>query len=280
MIAHESGTGRPLILIHGFGVDHRILLPLDPIVAASGWRRIYVDLPWVTPVANHPPSSTQEVADALLAELQGHLGDEPFAILGNSFGGMLARYIAHEGGSQVLGLATVAGAFVADAAERTLPDHRVIVADADIVHRAESSAPDYLEIAVTQTDETLRAFEELILPGVQRADLRVMAKIAASYALDHEPEEAHPEPFDRPSLHIFGRQDQVTGYEDGLALRDHYSRGTFVVVDAAGHNVHLERPDLVGPLITDWLGRIDVECGGVPTPPSAHPQLTAPTTPR
>lgn len=259
MIAHEAGTGRPLILLHGFGVDHQILLPLDPAIAASSWRRIYIDLPWVRPVSDKPPSSTQEVADALVEEIRGHLGDEPFAVLGNSFGGMLARYAAHVMGEQVLGIATLAGAFVADAASRVLPLHQVIVADPDIVRRAERSATDYTELAVIQSAETLRAFEELVLPGLQRASKRVLAKIAASYALDREPEEAHPEPFDRPSLHIFGRQDQVTGFEDGLALRNHYSRGTFAVVDAAGHNAHLERPELVGALLTDWLARIDAD---------------------
>lgn len=82
---------------------------------------------------------------------------------------------------------------------------------------------------------------------------------AANYALDAVPEECHPEPFTAPALHLFGRQDDVVGYEDGLALRDHYPRGSFVVLDAAGHNVHLEQPDITAALVRDWLARIDRE---------------------
>lgn len=42
----RRGSGAPLILVHGMGVDHRLLLPLDAALeAAGGWERIYVDLP-------------------------------------------------------------------------------------------------------------------------------------------------------------------------------------------------------------------------------------------
>lgn len=257
MIIHEAGSGRPLVLVHGFGVDHRVVLPLDTVVDAAGWRRVYIDLPWVPPVAPDAADSTQKIADALLAELRSHLGDEPFAILGNSFGGMLARYVAHEMRAQILGLATLVGAFVPDAADRTLPDRTVLLESEQARDAAGAAAADYADIAVLQTVESARAFADLIAPAARAADVRLLARIASAYALDREPEVAHPEPFDLPSLHIFGRQDQVTGSEDGLALRAHYSRGTLAVLDAGGHNVHLERPALVEALVTDWLARIN-----------------------
>lgn len=62
-------------------------------------------------------------------------------------------------------------------------------------------------------------------------------------------------PLEAPSLHLFGRQDHMTGYEDGWRLRDHYVRGTYAVLDAAGHNAHLERPELTAALVKDWLAR-------------------------
>ncbi len=58
---------------------------------------------------------------------------------------------------------------------------------------------------------------------------------------------------------VIGNQDDVVGYEDGLALRAHDPRGSFVVVDGAGHNVHLERPELTGAAVRDWLDRMDGE---------------------
>ncbi len=136
MIALETGAGRPLIALHGFGVDHRIMLPLEQMTSGMPWRRIYIDLPW-TPAATATASSAREVAAGVLAEIDEHLKGEPFAVIGN--------------------------------------------------------------------------------------------------------------------------QDDVVGYEDGLALRAHDPRGSFVVVDGAGHNVHLERPELTGAAVRDWLDRMDGE---------------------
>lgn len=256
MIARVSGTGMPLVAIHGFGVDHRIMLPLEEMDGVTGWRRIYVDLPWVEGAEPGDAASTQEVADGVLAEIRELLGDEPFAVIGNSFGGMIARYLAHELRDQVLGLATLAGAVESVHSRRILPSREVILTDKSVLEAAGEARDDFEEMSVVQTAANLATFVGSVLPGLRGANQAVMDEIASNYALQVEPEDAHPEPFRAPSLHIFGRQDHVVGYEDGWKLREHYVRGTYVVLDAAGHNVHLEQPEITAALVRDWLGRM------------------------
>ncbi|MCC3273344.1 alpha/beta hydrolase [Arthrobacter zhangbolii] len=260
MIAHEVGQGRPLVLVHGFELDHRSMLPLDASLAEGPWRRIYLDLPWTAQAVPGSVASAQEVADGVVNELRQLLGEEPFAIIGHSFGGMIARHVAHTMRSQVLGLATLGAVFTADHNERVLPAPAVIRADLP----EQVVDGDFLGIAVIQTPDTLAAFNEFVLPGLRGTDPQVTERIAADYALQREPEQAYPEPFEAPSLHIFGRQDHVTGYEDGLALRDHYVRGTFAVLDAAGHHLYMERPAVVSALVNDWLASIAAPSPALP----------------
>ena len=176
-------------------------------------------------------------------------------MIGNSYGGMIARYIAHEARNQVLGLATLAGVYEPIHQARCLPHRQIVHQDPSVLAAAGWGRNAYEDVAVIQTESTLDAFTRNVLPGLRGANQAVLERVADEYALAIEPEVAHPEPFEGPSLHLFGRQDHVTGYEDGWKLREHYVRGTYAVLDAAGHNAHLERPDLTAALVIDWLVR-------------------------
>ena len=256
MIAAEHGSGIPLIAVHGFGVDHRILLPLEGWVADHPWRRVYLDLPWAEGAADRGLGTPREVADAVRDEVEAIAAGGPFAIVGNSFGAMVARHVAHALRSQCLGLATLAGVFELDHAKRRLPPRDVVVADESVLDRAGSWRVDFAEMAVLQTADALAAFERFVLPGLRGSDPGVLERISSSYSAGYHPESSEGA-FTAPSLHVFGRQDHVVGFEDGLGVADHYVRGTFVVLDGAGHNLHLERPDAVAPLVRDWLLRAE-----------------------
>jgi len=248
----ERGTGTPVVLLHGFGVDHHILLPLDHTFA--GWRRLYVDLPGSgrTPIGD--VASTQDVVRVVTDEIKRRVGDRPFAIVGNSFGGIVARHVAHELREQVIGLAILAGVFIAEHGRRTVPPKTVLVTDPTT-----TGGEDYAELAVVQSEANARAFIDHVQPGLRAADSEGLARVAARYSLDREPEDVWPEPFDRPCLVVTGRQDHVVGYSDAWAQLEHYPRATFVTLDAAGHNVHLDRPSVVDALLADWLERVTAD---------------------
>src|SRR5690242_18334761 len=64
------GSGRPMIMIHGFVVDSRSLMgSMEPIFARkAGWRRIYFDMPGMgkTP-ASEAIASSDEMLDLVLS---------------------------------------------------------------------------------------------------------------------------------------------------------------------------------------------------------------------
>ncbi|GAA1316551.1 alpha/beta fold hydrolase [Leucobacter albus] len=255
MIAQTYGDGVPLIAVHGFGVDHRIMLPLEDMAPDDGWRRVYLDLPWAEGASDTGAATPREVADAVLAEVREIAGGGPFAIIGNSFGAMVARHVAHELAAQCVGLATLAGAFELDRDKRSLPPREVVRHDEAVLELAGDARTEYAEMAVVHTERTLRGFERFVLPGIRGSNLRVLARLNATYTDAYSPERGAAGPFASPALHVFGRQDHVVGFADAFAFTGHYPRGAFVVLDGAGHNLHLEQPDTVGALVRDWLGR-------------------------
>lgn len=280
----ERGSGIPLVLLHGFGVDHRLLLPLDPVIESAGaWRRIHVDLPGHGGSPAGDVSSAEDVVAAVEAEIRDRLGAEPFAILGNSFGGMIARRVAHDLRDQVLGLGAIAAVFVAAHADRDVPAPVLLSEDAAVLESLGEVADAYAELAVVHTADNARAFVEQVRPGLISADQEAMERISRSYALDVEPEDTSPEPFTRPSLFVTGRQDHVVGYRDAWARVEHYPRATFVVLDGAGHNLQIDQPTLTAALVADWLVRVAAQTSNSPgarlrTTQSSLPSGSASTT--
>ncbi|MFW0183093.1 alpha/beta fold hydrolase [Rothia sp. CCM 9417] len=259
MISKDTGTGTPIIFIHGFGVNSLILQSLEETIDFSGWRRIYIDLPWTRQGLDPSVKSSNEILHTVEQEVLDYLDQEPFALVGNSFGAMIARSMAHRQRGRVLGLATLAGVFEPQAQRRTVPQKSVVFEDAEFISALGEHKGEFTDISVIQDKPNYQRFLEYVIPGLLEADAGIMEQISAQYAVTPVPEEVASEPFGAPALHLFGRQDHIVGYRDGLTWLDHYSRGTYLVLDMAGHNLHLEQPHLVKAVFEDWLLRMKLE---------------------
>ena len=263
MLALRKGQGRPLVLLHGAGVDHRILTSLEEVFRRDPaleprWERLYLDLPGsgCTPAPSAVDGSSA-VVDEVLAWIDEELGDRPFALVGNSWGGLLARSVTAQRSEQVLGLCLLAPVAVADHAARTLPPRTVLATDQALLDGLDPrDREDYEEMAVVQSAADWKRFRDHVLPGLRASDDAVTARIAQRYELRQSPEGGTS--YAGPTLIVTGRQDHVVGYADTYALLPHYPRATFVTLDATGHNVHLEQPAVVGALFADWLDRLAV----------------------
>lgn len=254
----EQGSGTPILIIHGFCVDHRLLLGLDPALAAQGqWRRVYIDLPGMGMSSAGPEiDSADAVAKAVVAFVRRTFGSERFAVLGNSFGGMIARHIAAEFGDQVLGVALLCPVAVAEHGSRTLPSQTVLQKDTDLLESLVSEdRADYEAMAVVQSSENWALFRDFALPGLRAFDQAVTERISGNYTLAVEPEARAPK-FQGPSVFIMGRQDHVVGFQDQIAISGHYLQSTIAVLDRAGHNAHLDQPEITRALLQEWLVRI------------------------
>lgn len=253
----RRGSGMPLVVVHGNGVDHRLLLPLDECFADDAWERIYLDLPGFGRTPSLPGSSgLPELAEWLVSTIRELVGTRPFALLANSLGGLLARHVAARLGDQVVGLALIAPVVDPDQTRRTLPDLSVVERDDALLASLDADdREEFTGIAARQTAASWEAFRDYALPGIRATDLKVMSQLSARYFLDVEAEAASV-PFAGPAVIVTGRQDHVVGYVDQFNLLEHYGAATYAVLDGAGHNVHLEQPAAVAQLLRDWSRRV------------------------
>ncbi|MGT2845822.1 alpha/beta fold hydrolase [Streptococcus massiliensis] len=82
-------------------------------------------------------------------------------------------------------------------------------------------------------------------------------KLQSQYALSLDVDEKIKEiGYDKPSLFLAGRQDQVVGFEQLAALLRNYPRASLAVLDIAGHNLQIDQEDLFATLAEEWLERV------------------------
>ena len=103
------GDGVPVLALHGWTPDHRLMTGcLEPIFAElPGYRRLYPDLPGMGESPAGDIDSSDGILAAVRAFIDEQIGTEPFIVIGESYGGYLARGLVAERPEQILGLGLV-----------------------------------------------------------------------------------------------------------------------------------------------------------------------------
>ncbi|QWF81726.1 alpha/beta fold hydrolase [Amycolatopsis sp. CA-230715] len=270
----EFGAGVPVLGLHGWLADHRLLTGcLEPVFAArSGYRRLYPDLPGM---GGSPCGSVRDSAGmvaAVSAFVDARLGSARFLLIGQSYGGYLARELVRQRPDQVLGMALLCPMGTElEPARRTVPPRAVLRRDPALVAALE---PAFTDVAVVQSAATLARFRAEVASGQAIADRAALASVRENWALAVPPETGAP--YERPVLVLTGRQDSSTGYAEQYALLGHYPRASYAVLDRAGHNLQFEQAVLFETLVDEWLDRVEEEreraCRSSPSrcSPAAH----------
>lgn len=259
--AHEVvlGEGLAVFMVHGMGVDHRSLMVCEPAWEGLPLRRIYVDLPGFgfTP-ALPGMGGLSELCDWLAQYIAGVCPDgEPFAMVGNSMGGALAREMVARMPHRVCGLALIAPVTQPRRSLRRLAKHHVSQPDpAWLDSLPPADVADFLTMGVNRSFAAWRRYQRFILPGIRTFDREAYERLDARYWMPRDPELSFGV-FERPTLIVTGRQDQVVGYEDQRELAErHYPNAVVAELDPAGHNVHIDRSDDVIDVLRDWGRRV------------------------
>src|SRR3954449_13536315 len=239
----EHGTGRPVLVLHGAGVDHREAEAcFEPVLdGVAGLRRIYPDLPGMgRTIAPGTLCSADDVLDTLLEFADQVIGGTAYLLIGHSAGAYYAQAMAARRPAQVAGLALVCPLLPG---VRDVPEHRVVAGSGVI---GDDVFRSYFLI---QTPEMLHRYERLVAPAATLVDQAALERIGERWALmpDHAPA------YTGPTVVVAGRLDSTVGYAAAVDLADHYPHASLAVVDDAGHALPHEQPELLRALLTEWL---------------------------
>jgi pimeloyl-ACP methyl ester carboxylesterase len=257
------GEGTPVVMVHGFGVDHRTMTGcMEPVFQARGerWQRIYFDLPGMgrTPGAEWIQNS-DDMLGLVLDVIEAVIPAERFLIVGESYGGYLARAVLRASPARVAGVLLICPLVVAEDAQRDLPPQEVLCREQEALRKRSPEERQFLDMFLVdqRVRHCIRFWREMLL-GFEGGDHAFQTKIRqdpGAYAFSFDVDDLL-EPYRGPTLILAGRQDCLVGYRDPWRLLENYPRATFAVLDRAGHALQIEQAGLFTPLVHEWLDRV------------------------
>jgi pimeloyl-ACP methyl ester carboxylesterase len=242
----EHGAGRPVLVLHGAGVDHRETEAcFEPLFDGIAVRRIYPDLPGMgRTTAPETLRSAEDVLQTLLHFTDQVVGGTAHLLIGHSAGAYYAQAIAARRPAQVAGLALVCPLLPGS---RAVPEHRVAVGSGEIGDDV------FRSYFVVQTPEMLERYERYVAPAAALVDEAALERIGERWALTPD----HESTYAGPTVVVAGRLDSTVGYAAATDLVDHYPHASLAVVDDAGHALPHEQPELLRALLVEWLARVE-----------------------
>jgi proline-specific peptidase len=258
----ELGSGLPLIVLHGGpGLDHQMFRPyLDPL--AADYRLLFVDERGQGRSERVDPATLSVDRFASDVDLLAQaLGLEWFALLGHSFGAIIATYHAVEVGS--------AGAYVisggADESDAMLAD-----VEASLQAMGEAGKPiaaSWEDEKTVQTEEQLTQLLRVQMPFHFRREpppgyaeqtvgspevLRHFAN--AGYGdFDYRPKLGLVE---KPTLVVVGDHDATTTPRAARVLHEGIAGSELVLIPDAGHMSFVEQTDFYLEAVRRFLNDV------------------------
>ena len=203
---------------------------------------------------------SDRVLEVVLAFVERILPNQNFLVVGQSYGGYLARGLIYKRRESVQGLLLICPLILATQEDRSLPARKIIVEDRRLISELEpSDANEFGSMAVVQSRGNWERFRDEVLAGLKAADTAYLEELRnKGYGLTVDVDSLS-EPYDKPVLIVAGRQDTSVGYRDAWGLIENYPRATLAVLDSAGHNLQIEQAQLFDALVSEWLKRVEGE---------------------
>jgi pimeloyl-ACP methyl ester carboxylesterase len=251
----DQGAGMPVVLVHGFPLDHTMWQAQIPAIAQQ-WRAIAPDLRGFGASQVTPGTVTMEqMADDLAAMLAALAIDEPVVLVGLSMGGYVAFQFRRRHAALLRALVLCDTRAVADTPEAAAGRGKLAeqALGEGMAPIAEAMLPKLFGARALESDrETVEATRRTILanpPEGAAAALRGMAA-RAEFVADL------PQ-ISVPTLVVVGQEDAISTVDEMRAMAKAIRGSEFVVIPRAGHMTPLESPAAFNEALEQFLTRVE-----------------------
>ncbi|MDM0047288.1 alpha/beta hydrolase [Variovorax dokdonensis] len=241
-----------VVFIHGVLNDHSVWILQSRWFAHHGWNVLAIDLPGHCRSGGEPPASV-EAAAALIPALLDAAGVKQAALVGHSFGALIALEAAARYSDRVSHLALVGVAFPmkvsAALLDASLNAPQKGIDMVNVFSHSKMAPPPSALGPGTWVHGGSRALMRRVLASNSRANVfHTGFKACDSYAGGDEAILA----VRCPVLFLLGRADQMTPPAATRGLIEKATGGRVVTVDA-GHSLMTEAPDAVLAALGQFL---------------------------
>jgi pimeloyl-ACP methyl ester carboxylesterase len=241
-----------VVFIHGVLNDHSVWILQSRYLAHHGWNVLAIDLPGQGKSGGEPPASVEDASAAIVAMLDA-VGVQKAALVGHSFGSLIALETAARVPERVSHLGLVGTAF----------PMRVSAA---LLESSVSAPFKAIDMVNTFSHSTLAPPPSALGPGtwLYGGSRALMRRVLASNpqvnvfftgfkACDcYANGEAAMEQVQCPTLFVLGSADQMTPPKAAQSLIAQAKNGRVVRLPA-GHSLMTEAPDGVLQALNDFL---------------------------
>jgi pimeloyl-ACP methyl ester carboxylesterase len=263
------GTGKPLVLIHGFGASIGHWRKNIPVLAEAGYRVFAIDLLGFGGSDKPELDYNLDLWQQQIKDFWDDRIQEPTVFVGNSIGALLSLMVVTADPEIATGgvLINCAGGLNHRPDELNLPLRLVMglftkLVSSDIIGpflfdriRQKPRIRNTLKQVYRDRDAITEELVDLLYnpscdPGAQKVFASVLTAPPGP-----SPTELLPK-VQRPLLVLWGEDDPWTPIAGAAIYQQQQEKGkdvTFEAIPKAGHCPHDEKPDAVNPLIVDWL---------------------------
>ncbi len=252
----EMGEGEPFLMIHGWEIDHRFLVDaMEPAFALSGrsFRRIYVDVPGMGVSKPGKVKNGDDIVEVLM-HLMDELGyGEHFYVGGNSFGAAISRAMTAKYPEKLLGAMLLVPA---SSREKRIPAKEGVFQkdEAFLETLPQKEREAFCAMNANLTKEAWIRYEKGVYPSVLINENNDFLHHVLHGTFSYDPDPILiKKPFKKPTLILTAKYDTAVGYEAQFEWLSGYPMGTYLVIDGAGHNVHVDQPDVFTYTCAGWI---------------------------